>query len=295
MDGKLFGAWFDEAERGNILVLGGFFAPFVAVNSLVSDWRNLKKSLGLEPWAEVKWKLSQKHPTRRQLEKASHTTRELSKKAVETIATWPTVTGLVAVMIETRREETTRMIKDLFGMSASVRDFYCEALEYLLQRLAEEAEEDQWDGCFVACDTPGLGKGKLRWGKLWREPAAHYKKYKNCFEVGPGHGPGKRFSEKSLCSLGFYPSLLIADATFDDMLQIADVIVGCIADWVGSVSNGDVDPWLLGLAKKMAGILRSQHGSPNFWGDGLILWPPQSELRRKLQQSIQDIELDNGV
>lgn len=288
MAAEPFGAWFDESERSDILALGGFFAPINDMGSLVSDWRKMKASMGLDLWAEVKWKLPENHRTRRQLEAAGYTTRELSEEAVKTIMDKTNITSLVAIMIESRREETKHMIKRRFNMRPSVRDFYCEALQYLLQRLAEEAEERNWGGCIVFCDNPGLGKKKLRMGKLWRESTAHYKKYKNCYESGPGTGPGRRLSNKSLSALGFYPSLVVADATFDDMLQIADVIVGCIADWVSCIAKDKEDAWLQELVAQLMRILRNKHGSPKFWGDGLVLWP-RNELWHKARKAVEDI------
>jgi len=288
MERNFFGAWFDESERGNILALGGFFAPITKVDSLVSGWRDMKVSLNLDPWAEVKWKLSEDHPTRKQLEAADHTTRELSEKALEIITNQATITGLVTVMIESRREDTKNMIKRVSKILPSVRDFYCEALGYLLQRLAEGAEEDYWTSCIIVCDNPGLGKKKFRMGKLWREPTAHYKKYKNCYENGPGVGPGKKLSEKGLYALRFYPSLVVADATFDDMLQIADIIVGCTADWVSHIAKDKEDTWLQERFIQLVGILRNKYGSPGFWGDGLVLWP-RNELWYKVRRAVENI------
>lgn len=248
----------------------------------------MKVSLNLDPWAEVKWKLPKDHHTRRKLEDAGFTTRELSEKALETITKQPTITALVTIMIESRREETKNMINRIFRISPSVRDFYCQALGYLLQRLAEEAEETHWAGCIVVCDNPSLGKKKFRMGTLWREPTAHYKKYKNCYESGPGVGPGRNFSEKSLYALGFYPSLVVADATFDDMLQIADIIVSCTADWVSHIEKDQEDAWLQERFIQLAKILRNKHGSPEFWGDGLVLWP-RNELWHKARRAVENI------
>jgi len=280
---KFFGAWFDESERGDMLVVGGFFAPLTDIDSMVKDWRQMKESLGLCPWAEVKWKLSQHHNARKELEKAGHTTRELAENALNIITKWPHVTVLVGVMIDVRRE----WWRQILGKTSS-RDFYCEGLRYLLQRLGEESIEMQWNGCLVVCDTPSLGKEKKCLGAIRRSATAHYEIYKRCYELGSGVGPGRNHPNSPFSHLPFYPSLLVGDATFDDMLQVADVIVGAVADWVASVRKGKGDDWLVECIEKLVPLFRSRHGKPDFWGDGFFLWPKKAkaEVWFKLKSSL---------
>lgn len=278
---KLSGAWFDESERGNILAIGGFFVPLTAIHSMTIDWRDLKKALGIFPWSEIKWKLPQNHKARKQLEEAGHTTYELAEKALNVIAKWAHITILVGVMVDVRREWWQQILGKL-----SPRDFYCEGLHYLLQRLGEEAVEAKWDGCIVVCDTPSLGKKKTRMGAIRRGSTAHYEIYKRYYERSPDVGPGRNYPNTPLANLSFYPSLLVGDATFDDMLQVADMIVGAVADWVASVQKDESKDWLISCIKKLAPKLRSRHGNPGFWGDGFFLWPGQAELWSKLQRSL---------
>ena len=282
---KIFGAWFDEAERGKMLVLGGFFAPLTDIHSMAKDWREMKQSLGLHPWVEIKWKLPQDHDTRRQLEKAGHTTRELAENALNTISEWSQITVLAGGMIDVRRD----WWQQILGKTSS-RDFYCEGLRYLLQRLGEEAVETGWDASIVICDTPSLGKKKKRLGAIRRGATAHYEIYKRCYERGSDVGPGRRYPDTPLSELPFYPSLLVGDATFDDMLQVADVIVGAIADWVVSVRKGKRDVWLVECIKKLVPLFRSRHGSPDFWGDGFFLWPKKEKekLWPQLRSSLRN-------
>ncbi len=279
--------WVDESEKGSLLIVGGVLVEWDTVLGIIQRWREMKVRLGLDPDAEVKWNLPQGHPTRKKLEDQARTTRDLTERAIQTIVSTE-MFCIVAVMSDLRQLDWWKKIWN----RASVRDFYCEGLRYVLQRAAEEVVEGEATGCVVVCDTPGLGKDEFISGSIRRGPKAVEKAYAKWYTEGIGVGPGGRHHHGALREIGFHPSILVSDATFHDMLQIADVVVGITRDWVASVQEGKSEAWLIKQMKALSRRFRSRHGlssygSPSFWGDGLILWPPQDPLRQHLQQSLR--------
>ena len=277
----MYSLWIDESERDQYLAVGGFFAPIDINNKIITQWRDMKVSLGLDEDAEVKWTLSQSHPTRKQLNKIREQTKTLCERAIELISGWEEITCIVCVM----KDERDRRFR--FWRKHSVRDFYCEALRYVLQRVAEEAEIQQLSQIQIVCDTPGLGNEKFYQRTIRRGRKAIFDFFKEHYKKGVDVGPGKNVSKKSLKDLGFQPSILVADATYHDMLQIADVIVGCTSAWVTSIAKDHQRKWNIEQFKLLSKRFRCRYGDPTFFGDGFILWPWQKELWTKLQQSLR--------
>jgi hypothetical protein len=276
--------WVDESEKGSLLAVGGVLVEWDAVLGIIQQWHQMKVELGLDPHAEVKWNLPQGHPTRKRLESQARTTRDLAEKAIQTIVSTE-IYCIVAVMFDLRQLAWWKRI----WSKASVRDFYCEGLRYVLQRAAEEVVERQASGCVVVCDTPGLGKDRFVSGSIRRGPKALEEAYAKWYVAGVEVGPGWRHHHGALKEIGFHPSALVSDATFHDMLQIADVVVGITRDWVVSVEERKSEAWLVEQMKALSQRFRSRHGYgvPPFWGDGLILWPHQDILYQHLQQSLK--------
>lgn len=273
--------WVDESERGNILAVGGILVAVDEVPGIVEGWHSVKTRLGLDPSAEIKWNLRQGHPTRSALEGGHRTTKELSQMAIEFIAQQSALISIVAVMFDTRNLSWWRK----WWGGASARDFYCEGLKYLLQRVAEECVVQKPTWCMVVCDKPELGRKPFAYGSIRRGPLAAEEAYQDWYKNGVGAGPGGRY-EGPLSELRFYPSLLTAHAKFHDMLQIADVVVGVTRDWVAGVKEGSPDTWVIQQMKQLQPRFRQRYGRPGFWGDGLILWPASNDLWKRLKNSL---------
>ncbi|MDW8072499.1 MAG: hypothetical protein RMK79_13650 [Anaerolineae bacterium] len=276
-----FGLWIDESERKPLLTVGGVLLDWDRVPCIVKKWRTLKQTLGLQQDAEIKWNPPSNHPTRNALNKAGRSTRELGEAAVKFIAS-SFMTCIVCVMLDKRQDALWRKI----WRKTSVRDFYCEALRFILQRVSEECTCLKSESCVVVCDTPGLGKDTFHIASIRRGAKALEKAYAEWYQQGVGSGPGKKTGSGSLERLGFHPSVLVADASYHDMLQIADVVVGTIRDWVGAVRDRRPDQWIFAQAKTLLPRFRQRHGQPDFWGDGLVIWPPQPDLWQRLKDSL---------
>jgi hypothetical protein len=276
--------WVDESEKGDILVVAGVLAAWAAVPSIVHDWRTVKVGLGLPPEAEIKWNLPSGHPTRQALERGERTTKDLCVKMTNFIAERDDLTCVAAVMLEQR--DISLWKKSLWS-KASVRDFYCEGLKYLIQRAAEEVVEAKLQDCVVVCDTPELGRKPFFLRAIRRGPRAVEKTYGDWYRHGVSVGPGKKHHEGPLADIGFHPSILIGDATYHDMLQIADVVAGVTREWVDAVRAHRADSWEVDRFKAVSVRFRTRHGNPDFFGDGLVLWPWDNELWTLLQQSVR--------
>ncbi len=280
------GLWIDESEKDTFLAVGGVLLEWDAVAAVVSRWRDMKAGFGLEPNAEVKWNLPSKHPTRDILKRSKLSTRDLSTEAVRLLASPELeVTFIVAVMFENRRIDYWRSFK---WSKASVRDFYSEGLRYVLQRAAEEVVETEARGCVVICDTPELGNKKYEKSSIRRGPRVVEKTYAGWYaQEGVGVGPGKQKHDGPLKEARFHPSVLIADATYHDMLQIADTVVGVTRDWISGIRRKRPDEWVNQQMRALSSKFRARYGQPSFWGDGLVLWPWQKDLWQALKESME--------
>lgn len=273
--------WVDESEKSGMLAVGGVLVKWASTVGIVQQWRQMKQSFGLKPDDEVKWNLPSGHPTRAALEAHHYTSRDLSTKSVDHIAQMELIC-LVALMVEQRQIGWWKQV----WLKASIRDFYCEGLKYVVQRAAEEVAAVKATGCVVVCDTPELGKKEFHYGSIRRGSRAVEDACKEWYQKGVGVGPGRVHYQGPLEKIGFHPSILIADATYHDMLQLADVVVGLTMDWVATIKSGKHDPRIIQQMKTLCQKLRARHGSPRFWGDGLVIWPWQNELWERLKASL---------
>jgi len=274
--------WIDESEKDDLLAVGGILVEWGKVLEVVGGWRDMKTGLNLNSWDEVKWTLPTKHKTRSLLEESGRKTRELSERAIEYISNQDMLSIVVGLM---RDQRNINIWKKIWS-KASVRDFYCEGLKYVLQRAVEEVVESNANGCVVICDTPSLGKQEFSMGSIKRGNKAVELKYLDWYNTGVGERPGGN-KYGSLQEIGFHPSILIGDATYHDMLQIADVVVGATRSWAANVICKKDDDWLINQMNKLCTKFRSRCGKPGFWGDGLTLHPRNEELWQNLKQSLK--------
>jgi hypothetical protein len=278
--------WVDESVKGGFLVVGGVMAKWDLVPSIVTGWREVKASFGLPPEAEIKWTLGEKHPTRKAL---GSRINDLRKKVTDFVAGRNELSCIAAVMVERRKtpRENGRSQED----NERVRDFYCEGLKYLIQRAAEEVVEKEKQkekrDCVVVCDRPGLGKKWFRDKTLRRGQGAVEKTYEEWYRNGVSPGPGEQYYDGPLADIGFHPSVLIGDATYHDMLQIADVVAGVTREWVDAVRNNLTRSRKVDYFKAVSVRFRKRHGHATFFGGGFVLHPPDDNLWTSLKQSLR--------
>jgi hypothetical protein len=276
--------WVDESEKGNMLVVAGVMADWAVVPNIVDSWRGVKAKLGLPRDAEIKWNLPSEHPTRQVLVQKRRKTKELCMKAIDFIADRDDLSCIAIVMLEQRRN---LLFWRKLWSKASVRDFYCEGMKYLIQRAAEEVVEAKLLSCVVVCDTPQLGAKTFTSGAIRRGRQAIEDAYKDWYLRGVDVGPGREHHGGSLEDIGFHPSVLIGNATYHDMLQIADVVAGVTREWVDAVRANRSSSWEVNRFKAVSARFRRRHGDPDFFGDGFVLWPRQNELWASLQRSVR--------
>lgn len=276
--------WVDESEKGDLLVVAGVLTAWAAVPSIVRGWRQVKAAFELRPEAELKWNLPSGHPTRQALEQAGKTTKDLCDSATHFIAKREDLWCIAIVMLEQRN---ISWWKKVLWPKASVRDFYCEGLKYLLQRAAEEVVEASCQDCIVVCDTLELGSKFFELGSIRRGPGVVKKEYQEWYQQGVEVGPGRQHHQGPLADIGFHPSVLVGDATYHDMLQIADAVAGVTRAWVDAVRANRGSSREVGLFKDVSVRFRRRHGNPDFFGDGFVLWPWQNVLWTALQQSVR--------
>jgi hypothetical protein len=275
--------WVDESEKGKILVVAGVLADWTAVPSIVRGWRKVKAAFGLPPEAEIKSTLPDGHPTQQRLEDQK-IIRELCVKATEFIAGQDDLSCIAVAMVEKRN---VPFWKKVIWRKASVRDFYCEALKYIIQRAAEEVVEAKLQDCVVVCDTPELGKDKYQFRAIKRGKGAVEEAYQSWYWNGVSTGPGMQYHQGPLADIGFHPSVLIGDATYHDMLQIADAVAGVTSKWVDAVrKKNEVRSWEVDRFKTLSIRFRKRHGDPSFFGGGFVLWPKDEKLWALLQKSV---------
>ncbi|MDW8166864.1 MAG: hypothetical protein RML74_00025 [Acidobacteriota bacterium] len=272
--------WVDESESGDLLAIGGVVLDWNSIPAVCQGWRGIKRAFRLPPGAEVKWSLPRKHETREILEKEGYATKQLLEEAISFISQQE-LKCIVCIMIDERKSWLNLVT---WGRT-TVRHFYCEGLRYVLQRVAEECSHRNGKSCTVICDTPGLGSDKIRLRSVWYGPKAVEDAYAKWYAQGVGFGPGSK-DFGSLESLGFHPSVLIGDASYHDMLQIADVVVGATRQWVVNVRDSKGDAWIIQQIKKLSAVYRKDSGKPDFWGDGLVIWPRNPGLWQALKDSL---------
>ena len=153
---KSLSVWIDESEGDGLLVVAGALVPWQVVPSIVKGWRDLKKDLGLPRDAEIKWTLPSDHPTRMRLQELGKKTKDVCQRAINFIAQQSELMCISIAMAEKRTDVS--FWRKYIWPQASVRDFFCEGLKYLLQRVAEEVILSNACSCVVICDTPELEK-----------------------------------------------------------------------------------------------------------------------------------------
>jgi len=277
--------WIDESEKGEFLVVAGVLVPWDSVPSIVRGWRDLKEDFGLSRDAEIKWNVPSDHPTRMKIEELGKKTKDLLNDASDFITQQDELVCVSIAMAEKRADVS--FWKKYIWSQASVRDFFCEGLKYLLQRVAEEVVLVKACSCVVICDTPELGKKAFTSGSIRRGRKAVEESCRDWYRNGVSVGPGKKHHDGPLEEIGFHPSILIGDATYHDMLQIADIVAGVTRAWIINVRDGCTNSWEVDRFKVVSSRFRRRYGSPKFFGDGFVLWPWDNQLWEKLQISIR--------
>lgn len=215
----------DETERvgGKILLVGGYFIPRTSLRKLDGCMERVKKRMKIPLGATIKWNL--RDPMCR--------------------TAWTILTQGRGVKARTARVEKLRSIlfKSLqtLGITAmaatiereahdSVLDAWKEGMKYILQRLCIEMKERR-----------ALIKGPRNYPFLevihdWPSGDQRvedvFSSYVEAYEEGYGFFPGQLRELSPLRAMGACPCMLVTTVRYSYALQVADMILGAIGDFI---------------------------------------------------------------
>jgi hypothetical protein len=218
----------DESVRqqAKVITVGGFLAPTAALPEMAEGWRALKASMGLGPKDELKYAIYQDHPSYLRLEQGG----------------WPRSRRLAA-MLEWLTDQPVLLLADTVhdwrrpGDRAHVKDLYVHALGWCVRRAANHVEFDLRAPAgphAVLVDMPNgvhrVSDDNRTW--LLRSlgnslATAAFALYQSRY-LDPEPFPSGDGS--ALASVGFQPELHAAHAKHSDLLQVADLVAGCVSD-----------------------------------------------------------------
>jgi hypothetical protein len=193
--------------------------------------------MGLAAGDELKYAIDDDHPSRARLDAAGWSRDKRLPFLLEWIATQPVI--LVADTVHDWRD----------GDTAQVKDLYVHALGWCIRRAANHVEIDLGGPAgphtvLVDMPNPALGidlqdqTGLLR--TLEDSPGkAAFKLYQDRYlnpESFPSGGVGS-----PLVELGFQSELHASHARHSDLLQIADLVAGCVRELFGRYLSSSVD------------------------------------------------------
>jgi len=268
----MYSFWLDESVRdGEFIVIGGFYCRDYVIPSIVYHWREFKVQCGFDEVYELHYQKE---------------SPEIKLAIARELARWRPITLVAAAMFEMRPEQNRNVLftkKHCRSKKRTTRDFYCEGLHYILQRVAEEASLEKWDLVTVICDNPELGEVEYSDRKILLGRHAPYKKYQQWFQKGVGSGPGLKTSMSCLKDLNFQPNLLFSDPSYHDMLQIADCYVGITSKMIQVLNKGiEIEGSWKDPLVDILGLFRNRYG----WGpyqcfnDGLIIYPRRDVFKK---------------
>jgi len=216
----------DESYRQRAITVGGFLAGSVELPSLAASWRELKIEMGLDVGDELKYEIPQQHPSRARLDAAGWSQRNRVPRMLEWIADQP-VTIITDTLVDWRQSQT-----------GTIQQLYFHAFDWCLRRAANHVQIDLQrppGPHTVLVDMPGstgvvddadqTALLRLLQDNRGTAAFAHYRaRY-----LEPESWPSG-LSGEPLGSLGFHSELHASHAKHSDLLQIADVVAGCIND-----------------------------------------------------------------
>jgi hypothetical protein len=182
---------------------------------------------------------------------------------------------------------------------------YLDGLKWCLRRVANEVGRDTDGPHWAIVDMPPQAgeldaegvSSRLRrmhehvgtaafdlYGRLWLQPEG----------FGPGGFEFLGPQARPLRELGFMPTLVAAHARHSDLLQIADVVVGCLRDFVcRCVEGADETDRLPPTGYQEANLGRIggsfRRGDQRVCGYGFDVFPPSAPAREAIRQRVEEI------
>lgn len=270
----------DESARGDVLTVGGFMARADRLPEIAETWRTMKsESFEISPRDEVKYTFADDDPVRRELDEKGWLHSKRVPLMLDVLAGLP-ISLLTDTLVDYRSE------------ARSPTDFYLDGLKWCLRRFAMQVEEERglhW----VVVDMPSRPKDlkkrdvSVRLEAMYKNvgtaPFDLYDKYYWKSEpFGFFKARGKPYRD---CNL--VPTLTAAHARHSDLLQIADVIVGCVRDFCHhnlseATDDGELPPedWRDHNMRRILPIFRQ--GPRGVSGYGFDVFPNRHPARDSL-------------
>jgi hypothetical protein len=262
----------DESLHDQLLTVGGYFVRSSRLPELAERWRTLKTDVfGLPAEAELKYTMPDSHEARRICDENGWKQRKRVPKMLRTIRQLDLMI-LADTMLDLREEK-------------SPKDFYVYALKWCLRRFANQVEDIEKGVHWVLVDmytSAGLAPFEAYQGLYWKP------------EKFPGYAPAP-----SLRDSGFVPTLTMAHARYTDVLQIADVIAGCVREFCSyNITRAEVDdlPDIRYEDRNMALIASYFRSGPRgIGGYGFDVFPDRHPARWPLRKWAERLATEGQV
>ena len=231
--------WLDESytSRSDLFVFGGFSCLTPDLGTISDSWCFLKSSLGLDSEDELKYTLGKGHPSRKTLDSTGKTHRVRVPMMLNRISEMPIT--IVATTVDEWRRANDKRPTDQYPM----------AFRWVVRGFAQGIDESDVSSIgphFVIVDSPP-DLGKLDRAAISMRMRSHFKdRGKYAFNVYKDmYEHPQRFTSSSpgpsLKRMNFLPGLLSSHGKYSDFLQIADVIVGVVREYVSYMKSEDED------------------------------------------------------
>jgi hypothetical protein len=282
----------DESLRRNVIAVAGYVATANRLVEIADSWRSLKsETFGVDPSLELKYTIEKGHSSRGPLDAAGWTQAERVPAMLDRIAGMG-VLVLADVLVDVR-------------LDIRPEQLYLDGLKWCLRRVANEVGSDTDGPHWAIVDMPPQA-GELdaegvsdRLRRLHEHVGtAAFDLYRRLWLQPEGFGPaGFGFlgtQGPPLRDLGFAPTLVAAHARHSDLLQIADVVAGCVRDFVSRCIEGaqerDELPPPGYPEDNIERIGRSfRRGYRRVCGYGFDVFPPGAPARDAIRQRLEDV------
>lgn len=229
----------DESYQWKLLSVGGFLCALDDLPAVRKRWAELRLELGVKQDEELKWNWGQNDPVRLRVEKAGWSKTRRNAAVVRALREMPIT--LMADLLYDIRVGTERTQLDFYrwGFDYVCVGFRCECV---YQRGSSGPH-------LVVVDKPSAAQRPKRghpkgpsFGWLKDREEIWHVHYRKLFWEGP-----KGSDTTPLYQHNFYPALLVSQAKYNRLLEVADAVAGLSLDFVqynlqGFEADGELPP-----------------------------------------------------
>lgn len=211
----------DESIRGRLLSVGGFICSLDDIADVRKRWASLRQTFGLARDDELKWNWPANDPARAPVEARGWNKKRRNQAVVDALSSMP-----ITLMAD--------LLYDERGHSRGPLDFYRYGVDYVCVgfRCCAVYERQCPGPHIVVVDKPspppkprrGTDDSAFEWLKD-REEIWHVH-YRRLLWDGP-----KGSDSTPLYKSNFYPALLVSQAKYNRLLEIADAVSGLALDF----------------------------------------------------------------